>query len=148
MRFISFLMSGIVWKVLVLLNWADKSNFIWTEFVANRHVPQDTLPDLLKSGQPQSPLIFQTFCFWLWTNSVRELQCTWCLASFTCFFVFFYDCIFEQDLFGHVPDTLEVENTNVLDFLQVHLFFTMVLLRCSQLNAVLIKVNNNLLKLH
>lgn len=69
------------------------------------------------------------------------------------FFVwFFYDCIFEQDLFGHVPDTLEVENTNVLDFLQVHLlphlFFTMVLLRCSQLNAVLIKVNNNLLKLH
>lgn len=33
----------------------------------------------------------------------------------------FYFCIFAQDLFGHVPDTLEVENTNGLDFLQVHL---------------------------
>ncbi len=41
------------------------------------------------------------------------------LASFT--FLFFYVSIFEQDLFGHVPDTLEVDNTDVLDFLQIHI---------------------------
>lgn len=86
---LAFWWVGLVWKILVLQNWADKRHFIWTELV----VPQDTLPDLLKSGQSQSPLIFQTVlfltldqqCSWA---AVNVLRWTWCLASVTWFFVF------------------------------------------------------------